>query len=136
MVCVGLHFVLSEGIRFTVFFFCGFDLVLPFMSKKLTHWNSMVQKKKKKKIRETKTLWGSWSASNNVLLSLMLYLNLLLEVSVLQHQPPFPGFIPCHYDARLRPKGDICPDQAAVVILGVQITDPSPSLLDDGLPEK
>lgn len=83
-----------------------------------------------------KTLWGSWSTSNNVPLSLMLYLNLLLEVSVLQHQPPFPGLIPCHYDARLRPKGDICPDQAAVIILGVQITDPSPSLLDDGLPEK
>lgn len=55
--------------------------------------------------------------------------------SVLQNQLSFLGLIPCHYDARLRPKGDICPDQAAVLILGVQITDYSPLLLDDGLAE-
>lgn len=32
------------------------------------------------------------------------------------------------YHARLRPKGDICPDQAAVLILSAQITAPSPPL--------
>ncbi len=41
-----------------------------------------------------------------------------------------PWLIPCcygdGYHARLRPKGDISPDQAAVLILSAQITAPSP----------
>lgn len=86
----------------------------------------------KKQKRELKSLNGNWRAASNVAV-----VEALIEPSSRgQHHPPFPGLIRCHYDARLRPKEDICPDQDAVVILGVQITDPCPSLLDDGLLEK
>lgn len=48
--------------------------------------------------------------------------------------PPIPPFLPSPsptpaadgYHARLRPTGDICPDQAAVLILSAQITPSTP----------
>lgn len=43
--------------------------------------------------------------------------------------PPTPTTAADGYHARLRPTGDICPDQAAVLILSAQITAPPPSPL-------